>query len=157
FGELDIMQHSTGTRGRGNRLFGGWSRRRAAARPAGKSTLPAVAGFAAAERQFAAGHLDEAQAICQQILTTHPSHVGALHSLGAIAVQRGEHLDAERWIRRALVLAPNDAEAHSNLGISLAQQGRTEEALSSFERAIALKPDFPEAHLNLGFALFKQE
>src|SRR5262245_33145702 len=119
------MQQSAGIRDRRNRHRGRWSRKRAAAgQREEKWAQPAAAGIAAAERHYAAGRLEEAQAICQQILAAHPGHVGALHSLGAIAIQRGEHLDAEQWVRRALALAPNDAEAYNNLGISLAEQGR---------------------------------
>ncbi len=46
------------------------------------------------------GRLDEAAALAQEILLTHPGHGDALHLLGVIAIQRGQPAPAEALIRR---------------------------------------------------------
>ncbi len=54
-----------------------------------------------------------------------------------VLLGRGEHVEAERYSRRALALIPYDAGSHYNLACAQALQGKVDEALASLERAVA--------------------
>ena len=100
-----------------------------------------------------AGRLAEAEAVYQQILKTSPCNFDALHLLGVMHYQRGNHANAIRYIDLALDTNPKTAAAHSNRGNALLALKRLDEALASYDRAIALRPDYAEAFSNRGNAL----
>jgi len=99
------------------------------------------------------GRLSDAEPLYRAILKAQPAHFDALHLLGVIHEQRGEHIAALRTIEAALRVDPRSALAHANRGVALKSLGRLAEAQASYERAIALKPDHAEAHNNLGVVL----
>ena len=90
------------------------------------------------------------------VLKLHPTHVDALHFLGVVMHQRGEHARAIELIERALKLQPDSAHMLCNLAEVLRANGDAVAAEASSRRAIALNQNYPEAHVNLGSALFKQ-
>ncbi|MDO9360455.1 MAG: tetratricopeptide repeat protein [Polaromonas sp.] len=96
------------------------------------------------------GQLGPAHALYQEILTLQPAHFDALHLLGVIAAQVGNHAEALAWIDRALAVHEASAAAHSNRGHALNDLKQHEAALRSYDRAIELQPDFPAAHWNQG-------
>ena len=100
-----------------------------------------------------AGRLPEAEALYRQILQAQADHCDALHLLGVLAHQIGQHERAVDFIGKAIALNPNRADFHSNIGQVCRALGRLDEALSHYSRALALQPDFTEAHYNLGNAL----
>jgi protein O-GlcNAc transferase len=100
-----------------------------------------------------AGRLSEAEQVYRQILKDQPNHFHALHLLGVIHHQRGNHAEAVRHIDAALTINPMLASAYNNRGNALGELMRFDEALASYDRAIALKPDYVEAFLNRGIAL----
>lgn len=79
-----------------------------------------------------------------------PAHFDALHLLGVIAAQVGNHADALSWIDKALAVHEASAAAHSNRGHALNDLRQHAAALTSYDRAIALRPDFAAAHWNQG-------
>ena len=99
------------------------------------------------------GRLAEAERTYQEILQEEPNHFGALHALGAAALQTHRPQQGVDFIAKAIELNPDVAAAHSHLGSALSILERYQEALASYDRAIALKPDFAEAHNNRGAAL----
>ncbi len=101
----------------------------------------------------AAGHLAEAAAVCEQILTLAPTEAGAFHLLGLIAAQSADLPRAVELLHRALEHNGSSVNAHLNLGKVLMQQGRYRDSLASFERAIGLRSGLAEAHLHRGYAL----
>ena len=103
-----------------------------------------------------AGRLAEAEAIYREILTSDANHADALHLLGMIVHQRGQHETAVSMILKAIVINPNVAAFHSNLGTIFQAQGRLEEAGACFESALTLKPDWAEVHSNFGNILHAQ-
>src|SRR2546427_412765 len=103
------------------------------------------------------GRLSEAEAAYSEVLAVDPEKIDALHFLGVIAYQRGEHRRAEELISRALSREPSNAPAYNNLGNALGAQGKLEATMGCFGRALALKPDFPEAHFHLGDTLREQD
>ena len=100
-----------------------------------------------------AGRFPEAEGIYLEVLRGEPDHPVALHLLGVIAYQVGNHDHAVELITKSLAIKPDDAMAHYNLGNALRELGRLEEAVAKFLDAIAVKPNLAEAHNNLGNTL----
>ncbi|RUO44274.1 hypothetical protein CWE15_03645 [Aliidiomarina taiwanensis] len=63
---------------------------------------------------------------------------------GLAALERGDALVAEAWLREAWQAGGETAQIAGNLGYAIRQQGRHAEALSWFKRAQALAPDTQE-------------
>jgi len=99
------------------------------------------------------GRLDEAEAICRQILAAYPDHAHALHLLGLVEHRTGRRTEALDHLRRSIQLKPDAADYHTNLGAILADGGELEPAINCFRRAVSLGPHLPQAHHNLGNAL----
>jgi len=106
-----------------------------------------------ASQHHQAGRLQEAEGLYHQILSLQPTHPGALHALGVIALQQGRHAVAVTLIRRAIALDPRFAEAHYHLGNALKKIGQTDEAIAAWRQAITINPEFPEACYNLASVL----
>lgn len=101
-----------------------------------------------------AGRLESAETEYRRILGADPVHADALHLLGVLAHQRGEHAEAAELIARAITENPRFADFHSNLGNVLWHLGRLPEAEASCRWALALREAYPEAHVNLGNVLW---
>ncbi|MHA1598042.1 MAG: O-linked N-acetylglucosamine transferase, SPINDLY family protein [Alphaproteobacteria bacterium] len=106
-----------------------------------------------AVQHHTAGRLAEAHDLYQEILGSVPEHPDALHLLGVIASQSGDHEAAITLIGRAVGHKPDFAAAHNNLGAAFQDLGRIDDAIASYRQAIVCKPDFAEAHNNLGHEL----
>ncbi|HMD54356.1 MAG TPA: tetratricopeptide repeat protein, partial [Phycisphaerae bacterium] len=68
---------------------------------------------------YNAGRLNQAEAICRQIIVQDPNHADALHMLGLIAGRAGNHKTAVELIGRAIQINPSAAEYQVHLGLSL--------------------------------------
>jgi tetratricopeptide (TPR) repeat protein len=81
---------------------------------------------------------DDARALLDTVLATHPDHLDALHQRGKVELEDGNFAEAERWLRKALGLAPGDPEARYTLFLSLNAQanreGEAREELARWER-----------------------
>jgi predicted TPR repeat methyltransferase len=99
------------------------------------------------------GHLDQAQALYEQILAIHRNHHHALHLLGVIVSQKGNQFYARRLIESSLTLAPGDADALANLGQVCFYLGLYHMALERCDQSIALRPGNARCHLTRGKAL----
>lgn len=100
-----------------------------------------------------AGRLDQAQAAYLEILAHEPEHPDALHLLGVLCHQCGDHEKAKTRIEQAIRIRPHVAMYHNNLGEVLRALGRCEQAAAAYQQALSLRPDYAEAHNNLGLAL----
>ena len=118
------------------------------------ATIPEALAIAVQHHQ--AGRLHEAEVIYRRILAADPNHADALHLLGVIAHQRGQHESAVEHIQRAIAVNGADPAYHNNLGTVLQAQKKPEAASDSFRHALQLKPDYAEARFNLGNALNDQ-
>lgn len=114
------------------------------------SFLPAKPSVEEGLALLRAGRFEEAQAVYQTLLDADPGHFDALHFLGVVYHQRGEHLKALSLFDRAKAVFPQGASLHSNRGLSLVALRRLEEALESYERSIALDPTKAVTHYNRG-------
>ena len=109
-----------------------------------------------AVRHHAAGELDKAKSLYQQVLQVNPNQPKALHLLGVIAHQVNKNDIAVDLIGKALALKPDYAEAYNNLSNVLQAQGKLDDAVASYRKAIVVKPDYAEAYYNLGNVLQAQ-
>ena len=96
-----------------------------------------------------AGHLDQAQAILEQIIQQHPGHADGLNLLGAVKVARGDYVEAVKSLQAAIRHQPAKAGPYVNLGVALERQGKLKPALHHYQHALRLKPSLVAAHYNL--------
>jgi tetratricopeptide (TPR) repeat protein len=97
-----------------------------------------------------AGRLDDAAAIYAAILASNPSSGAAMHLLGVIAHQRGDHERARQLIEAALSFYPNDPGMLSNLGLVLQALGDNDGAMRAFQASVLVRPQNSAAWFNLG-------
>ncbi len=100
-----------------------------------------------------AGDLEAAARGYAAILRREPRHAEALHLLGVLAHQRGDHAAALERIGQAIAIRNDVALFHFNLGNACAALGRTAAAADAFARATRLGPRHAAAWFNLGRAL----
>lgn len=108
-----------------------------------------------AVRQHQAGRLREAGEIYRQVLRVKPNNAQALHLLGALSFQRGEHETALGLIEKAISIDPKTSVFYINLGLTLRELGRLEESVTRYRQALCLQPDSALANNNLGFVLME--
>ncbi|MDD5760110.1 MAG: tetratricopeptide repeat protein, partial [Desulfobulbaceae bacterium] len=101
------------------------------------------------------GRLPEAKSLYQQILQCNPRHPVALHFMGMIAFQTGDHKLAVDLTSKSIQADPQNALYFFNRGIIFHAQDNLEATIDSYRRAIALSPNYAEAHFNLGLTLFE--
>ena len=101
-----------------------------------------------------AGRVDEARAVCVQVLRLRPRQPQALTLLGIICAQTGDLERAVALFGEALLLDPRNAAAHNNQGNVLRALRRPADALASYDEAIALQPQQAPTHNSRGNALF---
>ena len=102
-----------------------------------------------------AGRLAEAQELYHRILDAEPDQPDALHFLGVLAGQVGEHALGLQLLARALAQRPEAADMHANIANLWRGAGRTGEAVACYRRAIALQPDCAEAWTDMADALHR--
>jgi len=99
------------------------------------------------------GELQEAEIIYRAILDKYPDNPDALHLLGLIAHQTGNHEEAARLVEKAIEIMPKMAIYYGNLGMVYDSLGNEEESTKNFEKALELNPKYNNAylaHYNLG-------
>jgi predicted O-linked N-acetylglucosamine transferase (SPINDLY family) len=99
------------------------------------------------------GNFKQAEELCKKILKKKPTNSDALHLLGMIYFELGEHTLSINYIQKALQFDPDFAEAFNNLGNIFQKLNRFEEAISCYQKAVELNPTLDQTFLNLGIAL----
>jgi tetratricopeptide (TPR) repeat protein len=99
------------------------------------------------------GQLGPAAHLYQQVLAREQENADALHLLGVLHHQQGEHARAVEKIGRAVALQPNVPAFHANLAEAYRALGQFDRAAGCCRVALRLWPDYPEALCNLGLAL----
>ena len=69
--------------------------------------------------------------------------------IGSMLVDRNEIIDAEKYLRKAILLNPNHFNSHHDLGRLLVKAQKFAEALPFLQKAVALLPDNPDVHYQL--------
>ncbi|WP_442110026.1 tetratricopeptide repeat protein [Pseudomonas sp. NUPR-001] len=81
----------------------------------------------------------------------------AEHGLGQLSAARGDNLQAQRHLLRAVRLAPTDEKIRNDLGVVYLNQGDVEQARFEFLTAIELKDNNSLAAVNLVSLLLYQD
>jgi protein O-GlcNAc transferase len=101
-----------------------------------------------------AGRFDEAEKIYRQLLAQDPNSPDALHLMGVLLSQRGQHQPGIDLIRRAIAVYPAGGMYYANLARILVTAQRPDEAIVAYQQAAALQPNDSQAYNDLGNALF---
>jgi tetratricopeptide (TPR) repeat protein len=107
----------------------------------------------AAMEMHRSGQLEAAARLYENVLSHDENNAEALHWLGMLHHQAGDHGVAAQLIGRAVEIRPDAHLYHSNLAEVHRALGEFERAAESCRLALRLWPDYPEAHCNLGAAL----
>ncbi|WP_228042674.1 MULTISPECIES: FkbM family methyltransferase [unclassified Tychonema] len=102
-----------------------------------------------AELYLAQGKLEDAIAVCEQVLKINPKFVPVYKTLGNVLQAQGKLDEARNWYIRALEIQPDFSEALANLGTIHAQQQQWQEAIAAYQKAIAIQPNFAGVYRNL--------
>ena len=102
-----------------------------------------------------AGRLQEAGRIYQSVLARNPNDPEALHLLGLVVSQLGQHQPAAQLISRAIGIRPSPLY-YANLAEVWRALGQLDKAVDCCRAALALRPGYPEAANHLGLALMQQ-
>jgi tetratricopeptide (TPR) repeat protein len=100
-----------------------------------------------------AGRLRDAARVYLQLLARDQNHADALHLLGVLHHQQGDHGKAVELIGRAIALRPGVPTFHANLAEAYRALKQFDRAAGCCRAALQLSPDYPEALSNLGLAL----
>lgn len=74
-------------------------------------------------------------------------------AFGELLVERGDFVNASRYLQRACALTPSEPGAHYNLAVALAASGQPDDAIAAYRQTIALNPTDADAYNNLGLLL----
>lgn len=100
-----------------------------------------------------AGRLKQASAAYRKALEADPRNADAIHLLGVILHQEGNHASGLVDIDRAINIRPGEATFHSNRADCLRSLGRPTEAEQAAREAIRLDPTLGEAYNLVGATL----
>jgi protein O-GlcNAc transferase len=109
----------------------------------------AVRLLARAKRRYADGAIDEACALCRELLTIDAENAEALQILGVAAGRSGDTAGAIGLLERALASQPGNADLLANLGAVLRAAGRQDDAEARYREALAIAPEQAHARFNL--------
>ncbi len=96
------------------------------------------------------------EALYRQALTAHPRHVPSMLALSRLASQRGQPLEAKRWLARATTIAPKSEAVLVRRAFAALRRGDRADAIRAFRRA-ASQPRADRARANLALLLSRQE
>ena len=99
---------------------------------------------------YNSGRDEDAEKVALKLAQEFPKNQLSHRVLGAILGKKGQYVEAQVALSRALEIGPRKAEMHSDLGVILNKLGRFQEAEINFKQAINLEPDAVNAHLNFG-------
>jgi len=95
------------------------------------------------------GVREEAEQICDVILSREPENIDALRILAIAATEDERFVIAEGYLRRITKLVPGNINALRDLGKFLGDRGRYPEAIQQLQPAAALSPQDPDIQLYL--------
>jgi tetratricopeptide (TPR) repeat protein len=108
--------------------------------------------FALATQHHAAGQFPQAEERYLAILAQDPQHLGSLHNLGLVALQRGDARRGLELLGRAVASRGANAMHWNDLGVARHLLGDLPGATAAFEYSVRLDPTYVSAHCNLGIA-----
>lgn len=93
---------------------------------------------------------DRAESICTSLVRRYPEYFGALHTLGVILADRGDHRRAVGYLAQAAMFNPRSWFTLTALAGVYLHLRATEMAARTLEQALALKPTEPSILVTLG-------
>ena len=109
--------------------------------------------FRSASDAFQIGDNEAAERAYQMTLTLDPNHLGALHGLGVVLMERGDYVTAEAKFEKAIELDPDFGAGYHGLGSVRGRQGKFQEAIEPLRQALRIVPDDPDCLRMLGTVL----
>jgi thioredoxin-like negative regulator of GroEL len=109
--------------------------------------------IAEAQRLFREGRLEEAGAICGELLRGDPGQIEALLLVAELAFLRGGYDTAVAQLRDGVKRHPAHALLAYKLGCLLEESGDLPAAVDSYRAALRAEPSMVKAHNNLGATL----
>lgn len=97
-----------------------------------------------------AGRPEEALAAARTAVEKRPDHVKALGLLGSSLIHKGDFVEAEEVLRRALEIDPRDKSGRREMASLLRVQERREEALEAYRGLLEIDPNYALAHSYIG-------
>lgn len=122
------------------------------ARPDDWSSYANLGNYYMEQRDFAA-----AVRYFETAIKLEPRSLGPLVNSAVAYSNLGRNEDAEKSLRRALVVDPGNAAVNFNLGLLLGEQGRTDEAAVALRAAWKNDPQMAAAAYNLGVIVSKKD
>lgn len=110
----------------------------------------------AASEYYQNGYHGQAEALCREIIRTHPENRDAYFILGNIFQGRNQFEASGRCYEEIIRNDPYHFGARFQLGISLYNRRRLDEAAANFEAALRLNPQSEEAYCSLGM-IFREQ
>lgn len=98
----------------------------------------------------------DAEATLQQVLKLQKNNLPALEILGLIKAASGSHLEATKYLKRAVQINPNNPSTQYNLAKALIDSGDYNASLPHHEKATKLAPHNVDAWINFGKTLSLQ-
>ncbi len=103
------------------------------------------------------GRIADAEIGYREVLKQLPNQPDALHFLGVVESQRGNHDRALQLFDRSLAVQPRNPATHYNRANLLRDMGRVDEALRGYESTLALNGRHSGALINRGALLGTQQ
>jgi tetratricopeptide (TPR) repeat protein len=113
----------------------------------------AHAAFVVAHRAHGAGRKAEAVRGYRASLSHDPDYPEALHFLGMLTLEAGQHAQAEAMVARSLELKPKDADFWANAALVQQAIGRHAAAVDAYRASLRLAPADAERWMFLGSLL----
>ena len=95
------------------------------------------------------GQIEKAADGYRKVLSADSDHPSALHLLGVIEFDLGNHEKAISLVERSLELAPNELQWLLNYGKFLSKAGKYELSVSAYQKALLIDPDCLDARIAL--------
>jgi len=119
-----------------------------------KATAP-NSSIVTARFEIRRGHIDSAEKILWDVLSSNANDDSALDLLGVVRVKQKRYAEAEALFRRAIQLNPKSIDARKNLASVLLTQDKDIEAAEQYREALLLAPQ--DRHLKMELARLYME
>jgi len=108
-----------------------------------------------AKQEFNNQNYDKAKRLFEDLISSDPKNLEALHALGLILSIQKRYSEAIDFFQKSITLSPNYVSANFNLANALVDSGNFNEAVKYFKKSINLMPNNHNFYLNYGNCLFK--
>lgn len=102
-----------------------------------------------AKQAEAAGNVQQAWQLYQQVLQQQPQHSIALGNTGLIAMRTGHIDQAIQLLTQAIAADSKYSDWHAALALSYQRDGQPEHAIASLQRALQMQPDDAQYHCRM--------